>query len=286
VAVLFERVAVVGVGLIGGSLALAARAAGLVGHVTGVGRGAANLATARERGIVDHTSHRIEDIGVVDLVVLAAPVRSIPPLARRLAPHLKAGTVVTDVGSVKGSIVEELERLLPADCPFVGAHPIAGSERSGAEVAEAGLFQGAPCVLTPTERTDAGALERVEALWRGVGARVLRMSPAEHDRALAWTSHLVHALAYCLTQAIDASNPQAFACAGPSLRETTRVAASAPRLWNDIFLANGPALIEVIETFVSRLDELKQSIARGDEEAILRLLEAGRNARQRLETRG
>jgi prephenate dehydrogenase len=187
VAVLFERVAVVGVGLIGGSLALAARAAGLVGHVTGVGRGAANLATARQRGIVDHAINRVEDIGPVDLVVLAAPVRTIPALARQLAPHLSTGTVVTDVGSVKGSIVDELEKVLPPGCPFVGAHPIAGSERSGAEVADAELFRGAPCVLTPTSRTDAAALERIESLWQSVGARVLRMSPAEHDRALAWT---------------------------------------------------------------------------------------------------
>lgn len=281
--VLFERVAIVGVGLIGGSLALAARTAGLVGHVTGVGRGAANLATARERGMVDRTTHRVEDVGPVDLVVLAAPVRSIPVLARRLAPHLSPGTVVTDVGSVKGSIVDELERLLPAGCPFVGAHPIAGSDRSGAGVAEAALFQGAPCVLTPTDRTDTDALQRIEALWRGVGARVLRMTPAEHDRALAWTSHLVHALAYCLTHAIDVSNSTAFACAGPSLRETTRVAGSAPALWSDIFLANAPALSEVMDTFLSQLDQLKQSISRGDEEAILRLLEAGRQARRRLE---
>lgn len=285
-AVLFERVAVVGVGLIGGSFALAARAAGLIGHVTGVGRGAKNLATAQERGIVDRTVHRVEDIGIADLIVLAVPVRTIPALAGQLAPHLRPGTVVTDVGSVKASIVEELERVLPSDCPFVGAHPIAGGERSGAEVAEGTLFRGAPCVLTPTERTDANALQRIEALWKGVGARVLRMTPAEHDRALAWTSHLVHALAYSLIQAIDASNPAAFACAGPSLRETTRVAASAPGLWNDIFLANAPALIEVMETFQVQLEELKQSISRGDQESIMRLLEAGRRARRRLETQG
>lgn len=282
-AILFERVAVVGVGLIGGSLALAARAAGLVGHVTGVGRGATNLATAHERGIVDRTTHRVEDVGPVDLVVLAAPVRTIPVLARQLAPHLSPGTVVTDVGSVKGSIVEELENVLPPGCPFVGTHPIAGGERSGAEVADAELFRGAPCVVTPTSRTDAAALGRIEALWQNVGARVLRMSPAEHDRALAWTSHLVHALAYCLTQVIDVADPEAFACAGPSLRETTRVAASSPALWRDIFLANGPAVVGVMETYLSQLERLKESIASGDEEAIMRLLEAGRKARERLE---
>jgi len=283
VATLFERAAVVGVGLIGGSLALAARQAGLFGRVTGVGRGAANLATALARGIVDRTTHRLEDIGAVDLVVLAAPVRTIPALAAQLAPHLRAGTVVTDVGSVKGSIVGELEKILPASCPFVGAHPIAGSERSGAEVADADLFRGAPCVLTPTDHTDASALQRIEALWQGVGARVMRMSPAEHDRALAWTSHLVHAIAYSLTHAIDATDPAAFACAGPSLRESTRVAASDPILWRDIFLANAPAVLEVMETFTTDLDGLKQAISSGDADEITRRLEAARRARERLD---
>lgn len=282
-AILFERVAVVGVGLIGGSLALAARNAGLIRHVTGVGRGSANLATARQRGIVDRTTHRVEDIGPVDLVVLAAPVRTIPVLAGQLAPHLRTGTVVTDVGSVKGSIVDQLEKTLPAGCPFVGAHPIAGSDRSGAAVAEAELFRGAPCVLTPTDSTEPSALQRVEALWQGVGARVVRMSPAEHDRALAWTSHVVHALAYCLTHAIDKTNPAAFACAGPSLRESTRVAASDPVLWRDIFLANAPAVIAVIETFAAELDYLKQAISRGDAGEITRVLESARRARERLD---
>jgi prephenate dehydrogenase len=283
VAILFERVAVVGVGLIGGSLALAARAAGLIGHVTGVGRSAANLATARQRGIVDRTTHRVEDIGPVDLVVLAAPVLTIPRLARELAPHLSAGTVVTDVGSVKGRVVVELEAVLPPDCPFVGAHPIAGSERSGAAVAEVELFRGAPCILTPTAKTDAGALQKIAALWEGVGARVLRMSPQEHDRSLAWTSHLVHALAYCLIHAIDTADRAAFSCAGPSLRESTRVAASDPALWRDIFLANAPAVIEVMERLEAELDLLKEAISRGDAEAITRLLETARRARERLD---
>jgi prephenate dehydrogenase len=283
VAILFERVAIVGVGLIGGSLALAARAAGLIGHVTGVGRGAANLATARERGIVDRTIDRVEDIGPVDLVVLATPVRSIPTLAGRLAPHLSPGTVVSDVGSVKGTVVEALERLLPPSCPFVGAHPIAGSERSGAAVADADLFRAATCVLTPTAATDATALQKIDALWQGVGARVLRMSPPEHDRALAWTSHVVHALAYCLIHAIDTSDAAAFSCAGPSLRDSTRVAASDPALWLDIFLANRAAVVEAMETLTSELDRLKEAISTGDSEAITNLLEAARRARERLE---
>ena len=281
---LFERVAVVGVGLIGGSLALAARRAGLIGDVTGVGRSEANLATARARGIIDRAARDVAAIGPVDLVVLAVPVETTASVARALVPHLASGTVVTDVGSVKGSIVEALEALLPPSCPFVGTHPIAGSERSGAGAAEADLFRGACCVITPTARTDARALDRVEALWRGVGARVRRMAPADHDRALAWTSHLVHALAYTLVAAIDAEDPNRFALAGPSLREATRVAGSLPELWRDIFLANRTAVSEAIATFSTQLERLRAAIAAGDGDAIARRLEAGRAGRRRLES--
>lgn len=280
---LFERVAIVGVGLIGGSLALAAKAAGLIGEVVGVGRGQANLDIARARGIAERTTRDPAAIGPVDLVVLAVPVRTTAAVARDLLPHLAPGTVVTDVGSVKGEIVDALEALLPADRPFVGAHPIAGSEQSGAAVADPELFRGARCVLTPTPRTDAAALARIEALWRGVGARVEQMTPAAHDRALAWTSHVVHALAYTLAHAIAAADPAHFAFAGPSLREATRTAASPVELWRNIFLANASAVGAALDAFDSELAALRAAIAAGDEAALTRLLEAGQAGRARLD---
>jgi prephenate dehydrogenase len=282
VARLFDRAAVVGVGLIGGSLALAARRAGLIGEVVGLGRGEANLKTALERGLVDRVTTDPSALGPVDLVVLAVPVLSTPAVAESLVPHLAPGTVVTDVGSVKGWIVDRLDALLPADRPFVGAHPIAGGERSGAAVAEEDLFEGAPCVITPTERTDRAALERVAALWAGVGARVERMSAAEHDRALGWTSHLVHALAYTLAAGIDGSGSRSFDLAGPSLREATRVAASSPELWRDIFLGNAAAVDESIRRFGADLEALRSAIAAGDGAEIARLLGRGVAARARL----
>jgi prephenate dehydrogenase len=281
---LFERVAVAGVGLIGGSLALAARQQGLIGEVVGLGRGAANLDTARRRGIADRTTSDPAAIGPVDLLVLAVPVGSTESVGRALLPHLAPGTVVTDVGSVKGVVVEQFEALLPADRPFVGAHPIAGSERSGAEVADAALFRGARCVITPTPRTQAAALERIEALWRGVGARVERMSPGDHDRALAWTSHLVHALSFVLADSVAASDRRQLRFAGPSLREATRVAGSSPELWSDIFLANGRAVGEAIDVFTKRLGELRRAIGAADAEAMRELLESGRAARLALES--
>ena len=282
-ALLFERVAIIGVGLIGGSLSLAAKAAGLIGHVTGVGRGAANLAVARERGIADRTTHELAEIGPVDLVVLGVPVNTVDPVARQLAPHLQPGTVVTDVASVKGVIVEALESSLPASCPFVGSHPIAGTQHSGSAAAEIDLFRGARCVVTPTANTDQSALARVEALWSGVGMTVERMTPADHDRALAWTSHLVHAIAYTLTGAINSCDQNLFDFAGPSLRDATRVAATAPALWRDIFLGNSATVGEAIQEFSAALEELRKTVVSGDEQKLARLLEAGHTGRRKLE---
>lgn len=280
---LFERVAIVGVGLIGGSLSLAAKRAGLFGHVTGVGRGAANLAIARERGIAERTTHDLADVGEVNLVVLGVPLNAIESVARNLVPYLRPGTVVTDVASVKSPVLAAVEPLLPRGCAFVGTHPIAGTERSGAAAADVDLFRGSRCVVTPTERTDPSALERVETLWRGVGARVVRMTPAAHDHALAWTSHLVHAIAYTLAAAIAARDPQLFELAGPSLRDATRVAATAPALWRDILLANADPVDHVIRCFSAGLEELRRAIVRRDEERLVQCLQAGHAGRRRLE---
>jgi prephenate dehydrogenase len=271
------------VGLIGGSLSLAAKRAGLFGQVIGVGRGEANLAVARERGIADRTTHELADIGPVNLVVLGVPVNSMGPMAARLVPYLQAGTVVTDVASVKGPVVEAVEPLMPAGCPFVGAHPIAGAERSGAAAASADLFQGSRCVITPTPTTDPYALARIDTLWRGVGAEVQHMTPARHDQALAWTSHLTHAIAYALTEVIASRDPDLFLFAGPSLRDATRVAASAPVLWRDILLANADPVADVIREFGAALEELRAAIAARDEQRLMAHLEAGYAARRKLE---
>jgi prephenate dehydrogenase len=278
---LFERAAIVGVGLIGGSLALAARTTGLIGEAVGLGRSEANLATALARGIIDRVARDAAGLGRVDLVVLAVPVRSTATVAAALLPHVSAGTVITDVGSVKGEVVEAMEALLPADRPFVGSHPIAGSERAGAAAATPELFRGARCILTPTPRTDAAALRRVRALWEGVGARVEEMTPAAHDRALAWTSHVVHALAYALVRALDAADPTLLARGGPSLREATRIAASPAELWRDIFLANAPALCDTIDAVTGELGRLRDAIAAGDAAALESLLAAAVAAKRR-----
>ncbi|MBX3027467.1 prephenate dehydrogenase/arogenate dehydrogenase family protein [bacterium] len=276
----FERAAIVGVGLIGGSLALAARAAGLIGEVVGIGRGEANLAVARARGICDRTLRDPAGLGPVDLVVLAVPVRSTAAVARSLLPHLRPGTLVTDVGSVKGEVVAQCEAVLPADRPFVGGHPIAGSERAGAAAADAALFRGAPCILTPSPRTDAAALARVRGLWEGVGARVQTMTPAAHDRALAWVSHLPHVVAYALVGALAAADGGMAAFAGGSWRDATRVAASPAELWRDILLANAEAVLAATDAFSAAVARLRAAVAAGDERALQALLEAAVAARR------
>ena len=280
---LFERAAIVGVGLIGGSLALAARTGGLIGEAVGLGRSEANLATALERGIVDRAARDPAALGPVDLVVLAVPVRSTAAVATALLPHLAPRTVVTDVGSVKGEVVETMEALLPADRPFVGAHPIAGGERAGAAAAAPDLFRGARCILTPTPRTDRAALGRVRSLWEGVGARVEEMPAAAHDRALAWTSHVVHALAYALVRAIDGADPALLGRGGPSLRDATRIAASPAELWRDIFLANAGAVSGAIGEVADELARLRAAVEAGDPAALEALLAAAVAAKRRAE---
>ena len=277
----FERAAIAGVGLIGGSLALAARAAGLIGEVIGLGRSQANLDTAVRRGIVDRVARDGAELGRVDLLVLAVPVRSTASTAAALLPHLAPGTVLTDVGSVKGEVVDAMHALLPSDRPFVGGHPIAGGERAGAAAADAQLFRGARCILTPTARTDRAALARVRALWEGVGAHVEEMSPAAHDRALAWTSHAVHALAYALVRAIDAADPALLTRGGPSLREATRIAASPAELWRDIFLANAAPVNDAIAGVIRELERVRAAVTAGDAAALEALLAAAVAAKRR-----
>ncbi len=278
---LFDRVAVIGVGLIGGSLALAARRAGLIGEVVGVGRGASNLADARALGMVDRTTSDLGEIGPVDLVVLAVPVRTTGEIARSLAASIEPGTVVTDVGSVKQWVVEECTEALPASCPFVGAHPIAGSERTGAAAACADLFEDSVCVVTPVDATPPPARDAIIELWRGVGARVHEMTPSDHDRALAWTSHLGHVLSYALAHALAGAG-DVLPLAGPSLREITRMAGGSTPMWRDIFLSNDRAVLATIDEFSSSLGDLRAAIEGGDAAAVDALLDHALATRRRI----
>jgi len=283
---LFARMTIAGVGLIGGSLGAAVRAAGLAGEVVGFGRSEANLRVALERGLVDRVARDpAAAAGGADAIVLAAPVGACAPLAAAFRPHAGAGTLLTDVGSVKGTVVEELESAWAGVGPVVGAHPIAGSEASGAAAARADLFRGRRCILTPTPATERGALARVRALWEGVGAGVEEMPPSVHDELLARVSHLPHLVAYALAAAVGeqaSGGRRALDYAGSGFRDTTRIAASPPELWRDIALANAPALGAALAEFRAALDRLERLVAARDAAGLEAALAAAWAVRRRL----
>jgi prephenate dehydrogenase len=274
----FRRVAIVGVGLIGGSLGMALRARGWARSVVGVGRDAERLANARRLGAVDEVALDLAE-GVVgaDLVVLATPIFQVLADLPRLVPHLAPGAVVTDVGSTKAEIARAGDAHLPAGA-FVPGHPMAGSERSGVEAADPDLFEGAVWALTPTESTDPGALARVRALAEAVGARARTLSPDEHDRAVAITSHLPHVLAYALSALAAAEaeqNPSLYALAAGSFASATRVAASPPELWRDVALTNREALAAALRAYRADLDRVLAALGSGDADTLRARFEAG-----------
>lgn len=267
---MFRRMVVAGVGLIGGSLALAARRRGLVEEIVGFGRGERNLRVARKERIVDRYFLREEEFPEgVDLLILATPVQAVVPLADSFLPALEPGCLVSDVGSAKAKIVREMEKLLPAEIPFVGAHPIAGSEQWGAQAAVPDLFSGRRCILTPTSHTDPDALRRISSFWRRAGARVEIMEPEVHDRILAVVSHLPHVLAYAMVNAlgrtaVDSIDPRHY-CGG-GFKDFTRIAASRPEIWRDICLLNRRAIGKHLTGYIKELERLRRWIrdGRGD----------------------
>ena len=280
---LADRMTIAGVGLIGGSLAAAAREAGLVGEILGFGRTAANLETARARGLIDRIVTGDAEAAAADVIVLAAPVRTCATLAARFAPHAKATAIVTDVGSVKGTLVDALEASWRDPARVVGAHPIAGSEESGAIAAKADLFRGRLCVLTPTARTGVDAVRTIRGLWEGVGARVEEMSPAVHDAILARISHLPHVLAYALVRAVAdrrADGRRLLDYAGTGFLDATRIAASPAEVWRDIALANRAAIEDALGELRTALDDLAALIAAEDGAGLERALDAAARARR------
>lgn len=265
---IIERLAIVGVGLIGGSFARALREAGLVKSVVGVGRSRSNLEEALSLGICDEiTQDAATGVRGADMVFISVPVCAIPAVAREIAPALPPGCIVTDGGSVKTAIVRECEALMPAGRHFVGGHPIAGTEHSGAAASFATLYRGKRCILTPTDRTDPAALELVAKLWRMTGADVCFMEPGHHDRIFAEISHLPHAVAYALVHAVgtaDVEGENVLSYTAGGFRDFTRIASSDPAMWRDIALMNREPLLSSIDGFSASLAELRQRIDRGD----------------------
>lgn len=284
---LWRRVTIIGVGLIGGSLALALRRRKLAKEVIGVGRSAANLALARRRRMVTRaTTDPVEGVEGADLVVLAAPVGILPELAKMIAPALAPGAVVTDVGSVKERLVRSLEAVMPPRAHFVGAHPIAGGEESGAGAARADLFEGNRCILTPTANTNARALAKVRKTWKAVGAEVLSMDAAEHDGVVATISHLPHVIACAVMNAVASGHPRALDFAGSGFRDFTRIAASHPEMWRDIVLANRERIQSALDATVGELQNFRNVMERQDARRLVEAFTRARDTRRSLDLRG
>jgi prephenate dehydrogenase len=260
-----RELAIVGVGLLGGSAAKAARAGRLARRLVGIGRDAGRLRPALEDGTLDAvTTDLAEGVRGADFVLLAAPVLAIEGLLEQVGRAAPAGAVVTDVGSTKRNIVRAAERLYAGrPLAFVGSHPLAGSEQSGYKVARVDLFQGATVVVTPTEMTELAALKRTTEFWEALGARVTSLDPETHDRTVAAISHLPHLVACALVDGARRVEPAALELAARGFRDTTRIAAGNADMWTEIFLANRDALSASVAAFREALTDLERVITAG-----------------------
>ncbi len=281
-----RRLTLVGVGLIGGSLSLALKRAGVVGEVIGHARNEAGLRRGVERGILDgYATDPGEAVQGSDLVVVATPLGAIRPVFAAIAPHLSEQAVITDVGSAKAAVVADARAELGGHFPrFVAGHPIAGTENSGVEAGFAELFDNRKIILTPDDETDAAAIERVRRMWQATGAEVETMSVEHHDRVLAATSHLPHMLAFALVSHLSKMSDQdeIFAYAAGGFRDFTRIASSDPVMWRDVCLANADALLELIDGFQLELQQVAEAIRARDADTLFEHFQSAKDTRDQL----
>ena len=281
---LFQRVAVIGVGLIGGSFALALKQAKACSHVVGVGRNPANLRLALERGVIDSlSSDPARAVQDADLVLVSAPVGQFPKIFSAVAGSLKASAIVTDAGSTKRDVVAAARKVLKKKIgQFVPAHPIAGAEKSGAGAANAELFRGRRVVITPLKENASQAVEKVNQAWSSCGARTSQMTPQQHDEVFAAVSHLPHFLAYALVHEFNGRKNanELFSFAAGGFRDFTRIASSHPEMWRDICVANADKLGAEVASYAKKLAAMKKLLSRGDGKALEKLFDEARDARE------
>lgn len=265
----FEKIALIGIGLIGSSLARIIRREGLAGHIAIATRSAETLEEAHHLELGDsYTTSNAEAVREADLVIVSVPVGASESVARDIAGNLKAGAIVTDVGSTKGSVIEQMRPHLPQRVQFIPGHPIAGTERSGPDAGFAELFEGRWCILTPLEGTDERSLARLAAFWRACGSDVDTMDPVHHDMVLAMVSHLPHIIAYNIVGTADdletVTKSEVIKYSASGFRDFTRLAASDPTMWRDVFLSNKEAVLTMLQRFTEDLTALQRAIRVGD----------------------
>jgi prephenate dehydrogenase len=280
---LWQKVTIIGIGLLGGSLGLAIRQRQLALKVDGLVRRTASIAECEKCGVADHITRDLaRAVENADLIILCTPLAQMKSLVQEMLPYLRPGAIVTDVGSVKGTVVRDLEPLLLArGVHFVGSHPMAGSEKTGVSAARADLFHEAICVVTPTATSQREAVRKVEEFWRAVGASTIRLSPDTHDELVCRSSHLPHLVAAELASyVLSPAHPpeQGLLCAN-GFRDTTRIASGSPEMWRDIALANHQNLARMLEVFIGNLQELQQALAAADEKALQEFFEQAKQRR-------
>ena len=281
----FQKIALIGIGLIGSSISHAARRGGLARLIVGHAKSEATRAKALELGLISEAhATAAEAVEGADLVILCVPLGANAALAADIGPHLGAGCIVTDVGSVKGCVVRDIGPHIPSGVHFIPGHPIAGTENSGPEAGFAELFDGRWCILTPPAGTNRGAILRLETFWRGLGSNVEVMTPEHHDLVLAITSHLPHLIAFNAVntaahlERVTDSEVIKFSAGG--FRDFTRIAASDPTMWRDVFLTNREAVLEMLGRFTEDLTELQRAIRFGDGDKLHRLFSEARTIRR------
>ncbi|MBS0550525.1 MAG: prephenate/arogenate dehydrogenase family protein [Proteobacteria bacterium] len=284
---LFNKIALIGIGLIGGSIALEARKRRLANKIVAATRKAETADLANKLKLVDHCgtdlAAAVED---ADLVIVCTPVGACGAATKAIAPKLKPGCIVSDVGSVKQTVIADMLPHIPKGVHFVPAHPVAGTENSGPEAALLDLFQGRWCILTPLPDSDAAAVDKLETFWKALGSMVNRVAPADHDRILAITSHLPHLIAYTIVGTADDLgghlNSEVLKYSAGGFRDFTRIAASDPTMWRDIFLNNREAVLEVIQRFQEDLFYLQRAIRWGEGDKLFDLFTRTRDIRRAL----
>ena len=286
-AIMFDKIALIGIGLIGGSIALEARKRGLAKSIVAATRSAETAALANKLKLADHCG---TDLAAAcegaDLVIVCTPVGACGPVAKAIAPKLKPGCIVSDVGSVKQTVIADMAPHIPAGVHFIPAHPVAGTENSGPEAALLDLFQGRYCILTPLPDSDPKAVDKLEAFWKALGSEINRLDPANHDRILAITSHLPHLIAYTIVGTADDLgghlNSEVLKYAAGGFRDFTRIASSDPTMWRDVFMNNREAVLEVLQRFQEDLFYLQRAIRWGEADKLFDLFTRTREIRRAL----
>jgi prephenate dehydrogenase len=279
----FRKISIVGVGLLGGSIGLAARQRRLAGEVAGYVRRAASLKDCERAAAVDYaTTDLLAAVSRSDLVILCTPLAQMRSLAEQMIPALKRGAIVTDVGSVKAGVVRELEPVIArAGACFIGSHPMAGGEKMGVQAARADLYANAVCVVTPTKKSSAGAVRRLERFWKSMGARTLRLDAAQHDLLVSRSSHLPHVVAASLANLVlePAATKSLAALCATGFRDTTRIASGSPEMWRDISLANRKNLSRSVDAFIAELVKFQAVLEKDDAKAVERFFATAKERR-------